>query len=409
MQPQHADLAVQGMHSSLRNKIIDLVVTGSVASIESFRLIRSLRRLGATVRVYLSPAGSMFITPAALEWASGNKVITEFHPSSSHLASAHMCVVAPASASFIGRLKSGITDHAAAALCQSYLGANTPVMLVPCMHDFLGHSPIIKDNLQELSHNFTILDTRQEDQKQKFPDPTHLAYDISHHYHRHIRKHPPIKTLLLMGATRSYLDDVRYLSSRSSGQVGSAIGNDLYLHGIQTFTVSADAMFLPEASTALYRVTTATQMLKQAQDILTQHQTTHLIMPASISDFAPQSKHSGKYRSSSSWNVNLLQQSKLRSHLHLKTEYTQKICFKLEPKPLSSEKITQIAQNMHAQDGITALVVNVLHHAASQDDYQAIMVILNKDGKIEQWIDCTSRLQLAAAIRSHIITKTNNI
>jgi len=70
------DIEPKGNH--LLGKTIDLVVSGGIACIETPKLIRELRRYGAEIRVFMTPAAIQFVSPLVNEWASKNKVVTIF-------------------------------------------------------------------------------------------------------------------------------------------------------------------------------------------------------------------------------------------------------------------------------------------------------------------------------------------
>jgi Phosphopantothenate-cysteine ligase (EC 6.3.2.5)/Phosphopantothenoylcysteine decarboxylase (EC 4.1.1.36) len=61
----------------LKGKKIVLGVTGSIAAVETVKLARELIRRGAEVFAVMSKSARKIIHPYALEFATGNKVITE--------------------------------------------------------------------------------------------------------------------------------------------------------------------------------------------------------------------------------------------------------------------------------------------------------------------------------------------
>ena len=63
----------------LKDKKIVLAVTGSIAAVETVKLVRELRRRGAEVIAVMSSDATKIIHPNALEFATDNEVLTELN------------------------------------------------------------------------------------------------------------------------------------------------------------------------------------------------------------------------------------------------------------------------------------------------------------------------------------------
>ena len=210
------DLDVTRLSDALNGRRLDVVVSGSIGAVESVRFLRALRRLSASVTPWLTKGGAQFVTPLALSWAADAPAISEFTGTAPHIGTTDAVVVAPASASLIGKIAHGITDTPAAALVTSYLGQGRPVILVPNMHDSLASAPAVLRNLERVSGwpGVTVIRARTEEAKHKFPDPATLADEVAHQVNR--ERHALPTTLVTMGTTRGYVDRVRYFSNYSS-------------------------------------------------------------------------------------------------------------------------------------------------------------------------------------------------
>ena len=123
---------------SLQGKHIILGVTGSIAAYKSAILTRLLVKKGAEVQTVITPAGKEFITPVTLSALSGRPVISEFFASSNGTWHSHvdlglwadLMIVAPATASSIGKMANGIADNM---LVTTYLSMKAPVFVAPAM------------------------------------------------------------------------------------------------------------------------------------------------------------------------------------------------------------------------------------------------------------------------------------
>ena len=401
-----ADRQVGTISTSLNRCRIDLVVSGSIAAVESFSLIRSLRKLGATVQVYLSPGAELFVTKQALEWASDQAVITSFASLSPHLATADMCVVAPSSASFMAKVALGIGEHPAAILVQSYMGAKQPVMILPCMHDTLFDSPANLAHLQALKQaGVIVLEPRHDDGKQKFPQPLMLARTISHHYHHrsHSIHHRARRVVMSMGSTRGYIDPVRYITARSSGELATILTHELYCHGFKVHVVCGDAVVMPESYNSM-TIAPAYQSMTTALADLLAAAPAHLILAAAASDYLPQDPATSKIASAQpSLQINFTPTTKMRTVLATADGYA-KICFKQSIRMLNTNTRLKTWHAMQHQDGVTTLVFNALEHMdRHQNRYQAH--IMQAHSEIPHHV--TSKIELASYIVATIMAKPN--
>ncbi|MCF0159893.1 MAG: phosphopantothenoylcysteine decarboxylase, partial [Bacteroidaceae bacterium] len=124
--------------NNLKGKHIVLGITGSIAAYKACHIIRGLVKRGAEVQTILTPAGREFITPVTLSTLSNNPVITEFFSSRDGSWHSHVdlglwadaMLIAPATASTIGKMANGIADNM---LVTTYLSAKEQVFVAPAM------------------------------------------------------------------------------------------------------------------------------------------------------------------------------------------------------------------------------------------------------------------------------------
>jgi phosphopantothenoylcysteine decarboxylase / phosphopantothenate---cysteine ligase len=139
----------------LKEKHIILGITGSIAAYKAATLLRGLVKEGAEVQVVITPAGKEFITPVTLSALSNKPVITEFFGANDGTWNSHvdlglwadLMIIAPATASTIGRMANGIAENM---LITTYLSAKCPVMVAPAMDlDMFAH-PSTQKNIETL-------------------------------------------------------------------------------------------------------------------------------------------------------------------------------------------------------------------------------------------------------------------
>ena len=139
----------------LKGKKIVLGITGSIAAYKACYLIRGLIKKGAEVQTVITPAGKEFITPITLSALTSKPVISDFFSQRdgtwhSHVALglwADAMVIAPATASTIGKMAHGTADNM---LITTYLSMKAPVFVAPAMDlDMFAH-PSTQANLNTL-------------------------------------------------------------------------------------------------------------------------------------------------------------------------------------------------------------------------------------------------------------------
>ena len=139
----------------LQGKKIVLGITGSIAAYKSCLIIRQLIKKGAEVQVVITPAGKEFITPITLSALTSKPVISEFFAQRDGTWHSHVdlglwadaMLIAPATASTIGKMANGVADNM---LITTYLSMKAPVFIAPAMDlDMYAH-PSTQQNLKTL-------------------------------------------------------------------------------------------------------------------------------------------------------------------------------------------------------------------------------------------------------------------
>ncbi len=397
----NSDLAVERRSDALSGRQIDVVVSGSIGSVEAVRFIRSLRRLGAEVTPWLTAGGAQFVTPIALAWAAGREVRQSFSGDASHIALGEACVVAPASANLLGKCANGITDTPATALVASYLGSRKPVLILPNMHDSLAQAPAVSRNRETLAGmGAELLAARGEEGKQKFPEPAVLADEVAHRLNRSRAKGG--SALVTLGTTRGYLDDVRYLSNYSTGTLGSLIAEELYRLGIATHVVAGPCPRQPKTFTTFAAVATNDEMSASAQYAL-QNGAKAAVLSASVLDFKPEHKTTGKIPSQTTerLSINLVRTPKIIAALNPNSGI--KVGFKLETA-LTAARAETIAHDYFAKYQLSLMVINDLADVDGSK-HKAYVVTRSDDGKgvVLDYVDGKNAVALAVA--SHVASR----
>ncbi len=234
----HPSYDIIGTRSDeLKGKKVALCVCGSVAAVRSPDIARELMRAGAEIFCVMSPSAQKIIHPNMMEWATGNKVITELTGAIEHVelagevsGRADVVLVAPATANTIGKTAYGIDDTPVTTLLTTALGSRVPVIFVPAMHASMYRHPFVLENIEKLGRAGAgfIIPTLSEG-KAKLAD----VDEICDYVVRAVRGKDLAgkKVAVTAGATRERIDDIRFISNPSTGRMGVAVAREAWLRG----------------------------------------------------------------------------------------------------------------------------------------------------------------------------------
>src|SRR5690606_5056209 len=149
------------------------------------------------------------------------------------------------------------------------------------------------------------------------------------------------EVLILAGKTRSYLDEVRYLSNYSSGSTGLKLATEFYCWGFHPSCV-----FGPMEKTIpsylekfVERVETQSEMKEVSEKLIHESDFVALFFAAAILDYECKKPETGKRKSiNKNWSIELEATPKLIRELGL--DIPHRVGFKLETK-ISEKELRQ--------------------------------------------------------------------
>lgn len=150
----------------LKGKKILVGVSGSISAYKTPLLVRELIKLGAEVRVVMSPSAAEFVSPLVLTNLTKHPVIMELfdskiqHGGSWHVHLAGWCdvmIIAPASAATLARIANGYFDTALTVVA-SALPRTSPLLVAPAMDtDMWEHPAVLRNVLQLERDGITVI------------------------------------------------------------------------------------------------------------------------------------------------------------------------------------------------------------------------------------------------------------
>ena len=232
----------------MKGKHIVLGITGSIAAYKACQLIRLFVKAGAEVQVVITPSGKEFITPVTLSALSSNPVISEFFAQRDGSWHSHVdlgqwadvMVIAPATASSIGKMANGIADNM---LITTYLSMKAPVFVAPAMDlDMFAH-PSTQQNLDRLrSFGNHIIEPASGELashlvgKGRMEEPEVIFDRIARFFAQ--QQGPKRRVLITAGPTYEKIDPVRFIGNYSSGKMGYALAEECAKRGWEVELVS---------------------------------------------------------------------------------------------------------------------------------------------------------------------------
>ncbi len=291
----------------LKGKKIVLGITGSIAAYKSCLIIRLLKKAGAEVQVVITPAGKEFITPITLSALSQNPVISDFFAQRdgtwhSHVALglwADAMLIAPATASTIGKMAHGIADNM---LLTTYLSMKAPVFIAPAMDlDMMAH-PATEDNLRLLrERGVGVIEARSGflastlEGKGRMEEPENIVQQLSDYFARKEGDLSGKKILITAGPTYEKLDPVRFIGNYSSGKMGYALAEECASRGAQVVLVSGPTA-LATKSALIERISVESAQEMHDASIREFPGCQAAILCAAVADFTPQNTAEEKIR-----------------------------------------------------------------------------------------------------------------
>ena len=227
----------------LKGKKIVLGITGSIAAYKACLIIRGLIRKGAEVQVVITPAGKEFITPITLSALTSKPVVSEFFSQRDGTWHSHVdlglwadaMLIAPATASTIGKMANGVADNM---LITTYLSMKAPVFIAPAMDlDMYAH-PSTQKNLETLrSYGNHIIEpgtgflASHLEGKGRMEEPERIIAVLEDYFDEQEKDLEDKQILITAGPTYEKLDPVRFIGNYSSGKMGFALAEECARRG----------------------------------------------------------------------------------------------------------------------------------------------------------------------------------
>jgi phosphopantothenoylcysteine decarboxylase / phosphopantothenate---cysteine ligase len=378
---------------------IVVCVTGSIAAVESVKLVRELKRQGMNVTCFMSDDACKIIHPNAMEFATGKNVVLELTGDIEHVkyAQADLILVAPATANLISKFAYKIADNPISTLLITAYGYSTPIIFVPSMHDSMYKS--VSENIERCKDDGIIfIDPKREEGKAKFPS----IQDITLKTLRETSegKLRGKKVIITAGGTYEEIDSVRGITNRSSGKMGLEIAKEAFIQGADVTLITGSIKVHVPKIFGRIKINSTKEMKKEIIKLIPESDV--FVSAAAVSDFTVE-KTSEKQDKISSKKDLTLYLKKAPKIINIIKEINPNIFlvgFKAEYN-VSDEELISLAHKKMESSGADLMIANdvSIKGAGFGSDKNQVIIV---DGDTFT-VPLTSKTEIAKKIIQKII------
>lgn len=364
------DTDVELRGSSLAGRHILLGVTGGIAACDTVRLARELRRHGAELTVIMTPSAQEIITPLAVRWASQGEVIADWDGDLSALSDFDAVLVAPTTRNMMASFAHGMMNGPLLMALSAARGRGVPILMVPSMHNDLADDPITGDLVKEvISRGATVVWGNEEEGKRKTPGHQECVAKLCNLVNRN-----STSVVITLGATRTAIDDIRFVQNTSTGATGFTIADDLFRHGMDvTCVAGATSVSQPKWLPLVISAPDPDEMLAELKAIA-KDGIEVWIHSAAVLDYVIEEKVEGKIASlQGGLDINLVEGVKHIMELKDLCNGAVRIGFKLE-SGIKQRDLVHRAVAQIEKAGMTATIANRLEDIGDSDKPRAWLI-----------------------------------
>lgn len=400
----------------MKKKVL-LGVTSGIAAYKSLDLIKLLKDEGITVSVILTKHAAQMVSVDEFENATGEKVFLDLfekgfdykdvlkNRSVDHIDladSADLMAIVPATANIIAKIAHGIAEDF---LTTTTLAVTAPILLAPSMNVNMWQNPVVQENVAKLKTlGYQIIEPAEGmlacgyEGKGRLEDVKVIKQAIL----EQLQKTDSLtgkKIIVTAGGTIEKIDDVRYITNKSSGKMGAAIAEECYLRGADVVLLRAKTSVSPRYQMKQKVFETADELFTFIKNEILDTDT--IFHAAAVSDFQLAERIEGKISSDSSVNLHLTPRVKISDEIKKLNADVRLIVFKAEYN-LNEEELINEAKAKIEQSDADAVIANDIgkDDRGFQVDTNEVIVV-KKNGEHQKFF-LASKKEIARGIVDYI-------
>lgn len=395
----------------LKDKNIILGITGGIAAYKTALLCRLLIKEGANVKVVMSPNATEFITPVTMATLSNNTVLIDFFKHDDGAWNSHvdlglwadLMLIAPATASSMGKMANGIADNL---LITTYLSCKAPVMLAPSMDLDMYQHPSTQRNMEILeSYGNLLIEPTSGflasglDGKGRMEEPEQISEKVIEFFSSK-KKLQNKKFIVTAGPTFEKIDPVRYIGNLSTGKMGYAIAESLAEFGAEVLLISGPvSLQAKHKNIRVQQITSAKEMQEKCLEAFPHYD--GAIMSAAVADYRPTEYSNTKIkRKTDQSQITLVANPDIAAQLgNTKKDHQLLIGFALE-----TNNELENAQKKLVKKNLDFIILNSLNEKGAGFGYDTNKItIIGKGNNIEKF-ELKTKKKVSLDIVNKIIT-----
>ena len=304
---------------SLINRKILLGITGGIAAYKAAEIVRTLKKVGAEVRVVMTKSAQEFITPLTMQALSGNQVSTDLLDHNAEAAMGHIelakwadaVLIAPCTADSIAKLSAGRGDDLLSAISLVHDGN---LAIAPSMNQAMWSDERTQGNISFLNEKGISIFGPGDGQQAcgdiglgRMLEPLVIVEELAKLFDTGLLAGKEL--LITAGPTQEMIDPVRYISNKSSGKMGYAIAEVAKDAGAKVILISGPVKLNPPEGIIFEKITSADEMYDAVMHYAPKADI--FISTAAVADYKPKDSLKNKLKKQNTEDISIeLKQNK---------------------------------------------------------------------------------------------------
>lgn len=304
---------------SLINRKILLGITGGIAAYKAAEIVRTLKKVGAEVRVVMTKSAQEFITPLTMQALSGNQVSTDLLDHNAEAAMGHIelakwadaVLIAPCTADSIAKLSAGRGDDLLSTISLVHDGN---LAIAPSMNQAMWSDERTQGNISFLNEKGISIFGPGDGQQAcgdiglgRMLEPLVIVEELAKLFDTGLLAGKEL--LITAGPTQEMIDPVRYISNKSSGKMGYAIAEVAKDAGAKVILISGPVKLKPPEGIIFESITSADEMYDAVMHYAPKADI--FISTAAVADYKPKDSLKNKFKKQNTEDISIeLKQNK---------------------------------------------------------------------------------------------------
>lgn len=368
-----------------------IAITSSISAYKIPVLVSMLKKEGHEIICAVTKNAENMVGIKALETMSGNHVIRNIWKEEDPLIHINInkktdaLLIAPIDANMIGKIANGIYDDSISTIACAYTGRK---LFAPAMNPYMWLNKTVQKNVKYMIEelNYEIIEPERGAMACEDDGVGRLASFETIINKLTNNKYGDIRFTITAGATKEWIDPIRYITNTSSGKMGEALyneinagnGNIIYIEGsvLSPLTIHSN-----NSKNKKIKVDT-TEELKET--VLSELKNTDILfMAAAPLDFKPAKTFDKKIKKQNINNIELIQNEDI---LALTKDKKLKNClivsFAAETAE-NEEELKKYAIDKMERKNADMIVANNIKDAIGKDTNK--ITIFFKDGRVKDF------------------------